>query len=87
MAKKRHYDKLDKEMGEIIRERVASKYGHINMLDLFVRAANINREGLLVPSTSGAYEIAIPDEREMLAVSGGSPVRIDRMRMIQNNER
>lgn len=91
MAEKRRFRRLAKEQINITREKVVSQYGHINALDVFVRAARINRDGLL--SGGGeepkVYEIVrANDEKELPAAVGGEePAIIDRARMIRNLER
>lgn len=91
MQKKRSYRRKTKEIIELQHENIVSQYGHINMLDLFVRAAKSSREGLLVTPDTNVVEMVIPEERRQLAaVSNGTncaPVQIDRLRMIKNNER
>ncbi len=88
MAEKRHWRRIAKDEINVTREKVVSQYGHINMLDILVRTANINREGLLV-STAEVVELVRPEEtRHKLAATGtDGGVVIDRGRMIQNNER
>lgn len=88
MAEKRRWRRRAKEEIDIVRERVVSQYGHINMLDIIVRAANINREGLLAPSAD-VVELVRPEEvKSKLAATGtDGGVVIDRSRMIENNER
>lgn len=89
MAVKRRWRKQAKQEINIAHEKIVSQYGHINMLDLFVRAANINREGLLLPARSAAVELVRPEEvcQRLAATGTESGVVIDRSRMIENNER
>ncbi len=88
MAEKRRWRKKIKEEINVHREAVVSQYGHINMRDLFVRAARINREGLLAPAPANVIQIVTPPEEQTLAaVSGGEPVTIDRARIIRNAEK
>lgn len=91
MAVKRRYRKKVKGLGDAQREKIISQYGHINMLDLFVRAAHTAREGLLAPQKPQVYELIQPDrlrlETEANGTDGAPAVPIDRLKMIQNNER
>lgn len=90
MAIKRGYRRKIKELGEAQREKIIAQYGHINMLDLFVRAAHSAREGLLAPQKPQVYELIQPEERRQAKAVNGADipaVPIDRMKMIQNNER
>jgi hypothetical protein len=91
MQQKRSYRRKTKDIINLQHENIVSQYGHINMLDLFVRAAKSNREGLLVAPDTNVVEMVIPEERKRVAaVANGTdctPVQIDRLRMIKNNER
>ena len=73
---------------EAQRQNIVSLYGHINMLDIFVRAAHENREGLLAPGNdTEIIELAMAEERQDLPkAAGGETVTVDRARMIKNNE-
>lgn len=88
MSTKRRWQRLAKQEANIAREKVVSQYGHINALDIIVRAANINREGLLAPSAQ-VVELVRPEEtvQRIAATGTDGGVVIDRSRMIQNNER
>jgi transposase InsO family protein len=88
MREKRRWRRKAKEAADLTREKVVSQYGHINALDILVRAANINREGLLTP-TADVIELVRPDEvlQRLAATGTDGGVVIDRARMIQNNER
>lgn len=89
MAAKRRWQRLAKEEANVVREKVVSQYGHINALDIIVRAANISREGLLVPN-SQVVELVRPEEtQQRIAATGtdGGGAVVDRSRMIKNNER
>ncbi|MEG2372432.1 MAG: transposase family protein [Hydrogenoanaerobacterium sp.] len=88
MAEKRRWRRRVKDEINISREKIISQYGHINMLDVFVRAAKINREGFLARSDPKVYELVMPQERVQLLSNGtdGSMVEIDRLKMIKNNE-
>lgn len=88
MAEKRRWRRKAKDAIDAQREVIVSQYGHINMLDLFVRAAHENREGLLdTGGNAQVIELAIPEERRALPEAvGGETVVIDRARIIRNNE-
>ncbi len=90
MALKRRWRKIAKQDADIRRESVIAQYGHINMLDVFARAAHEGREGLLVP-TSNVVELVTAPERQVLKASGtdgaAMPAEIDIAKMIRNNER
>lgn len=90
MATKRRWRKMAKQEADIRRESVVAQYGHINMLDVFARAAHESREGLLVP-TSNVVELVTSSERQPLKASGTDgaavPAEIDIAKMIRNNER
>lgn len=89
MAEKRRWRRLAKEGVDIRREVIVSRYGHLNMLDIFVRAARENREGILAGGRPKVVEIVTAPERTQPAADGtsGEPVLIDRLKMIQNSER
>lgn len=88
MAEKRRWRRKAKDAIDAQREVIVSQYGHINMLDLFVRAAHENREGLLdTGGNAQVIELAIPEERRALPEAVGGTVQVDRSRMIKNNER
>lgn len=88
MAEKRRWRRKAKEAIDARREVIVSQYGHINMLDLFVRAAHENREGLLdTGGNAQVIELAIPEERRALPEAVGGTIQIDRSKMIKNNER
>jgi len=90
LATKRRWRKIAKQDADIRRESVIAQYGHINMLDVFARAAHEGREGLLVP-TSNVVELVTAPERQVLRASGTdgtvAPTEIDIAKMIRNNER
>ena len=90
MSVKRKWHKLAKEEAEIRREKVVSQYGHINILDVYRRAARINCEGHIVSSEAKVFEIVRANEKMgYLSKTGtdGKNVVIDRKKIIQNNER
>lgn len=88
MAEKRRWRRKAKEAIDARREVIVSQYSHINMLDLFVRAAHENREGLLdTGGNAQVIKLAIPEERRALPEAVGGTVHVDRSRMIKNNER
>lgn len=89
MAVKRRWHRMAKDEIHIAREKIVSQYGHINALDIFVRAANINRQGLLVPGNSSVVELVRTEEtvQRIAATGTDGGVMIDKSRMIQNNER
>lgn len=88
MAEKRRWQRKAKDAVEAQRQNIVSLYGHINMLDIFVRAAHENREGLLAPGNgTEIIELAMAEERQDLPkAAGGETVTVDRARMIKNNE-
>lgn len=88
MAEKRRWHRKAKDAVAAQRQIIVSQYGHINMLDLFVRAAHENREGLLDTGTDAeVIELVTPEERRVLPEAVGSEtVVIDRSRIIKNNE-
>lgn len=88
MAEKRRWRKKIKDEINVHREAIVSQYGHINMRDLFVRAARINRGGLLAPAPANVIQIVTPPkDHDLAAVSGGESVTIDRARIIRNAEK
>ena len=88
MAEKRRWQRKAKDAVEAQRQNIVSLYGHINMLDIFVRAAHENREGLLASGNdTEIIELAMAEERQDLPkAAGGETVTVDRARMIKNNE-
>ncbi len=71
MAEKRRFRRLAKEQINIAREKVVSQYGHINALDVFVRAARINKDGLLSGGGEEPKVYAIVRANEEKGASGG----------------
>ncbi len=91
MQQKRRWRNQAKHMADIQREQAVSQYGPLNVLDIFVRAAHVNNEGLLLPSdgsTSNITEItpAPQSDRARAAVGDDGGVVIDIQRMIRNRE-
>lgn len=87
MAEKRRWRRLAKQYKEIKDESIIAQYGHINMLDIFARAAREGREGLLVPSAN-VVELVTAAEQSIAATgtTDAMPVEIDITRMIRSQE-
>lgn len=91
MHEKRRLKRKVKEVADVQRELVVSQYGHINLLDVYVRASKRSATGLLLPSGTDdrVVEMVTTDERreEKVASGGeGTPI-VDISRMIRNNEK
>lgn len=90
MHEKRRLKRGLKDLADEKRELVVSQYGHINLLDVYVRAAKHSTTGLLLPSDDNhIVEMVTPNEqRENKVASGGEEIPIvDISRMIRNNEK
>ena len=92
MAEKRRFRRLAKEQIDMQNEAAISRYGHLNALDVMVRASQIAREGLLAGADDGepkVVELVQAAERQLARAAGGEDyvVEIDKARMIRNNER
>ena len=92
MHEKRRMKRKIKDVADAQRELVVSQYGHINLLDVYVRASKRSSTGLLLPSESDdrVVELVTADERqEQKVASGGEglPPIVDISRMIRNNEK
>jgi hypothetical protein len=91
MHEKRRLKRKVKDVADVQRELVVSQYGHINLLDVYVRAAKRSATGLLLPSGADDHivEMVTTDERkEEKVASGGEGIPIvDISRMIRNNEK
>lgn len=86
MAEKRRWHRLVKNQKDILQESVVSQYGHINMLDVFARAAHDNREGLLMSPQTNVVALVQSPERLQATGTSGAAVTIDMTKMIKNNE-
>ncbi len=91
MHEKRRLRRKVKDAADAQRELVVSQYGHINLLDVYVRAAKRSATGLLLPSNEDDRIIEMvtsEDRREEKIASGGEDLPVvDISRMIRNNEK
>ena len=91
MCEKRRLRRKVKDAADAQRELVVSQYGHINLLDVYVRAAKRSATGLLLPSNEDDRIIEMvtsEDRREEKVASGGEDLPVvDISRMIRNNEK
>ena len=88
MQQKRRWRNQAKHLADIQREQAVAQYGPLNVLDIFVRAAHVNNEGLLLPSddnTNNITEITpVPQSERTRVAAGDGGVVIDIERMIRN---
>ena len=90
MHEKRRLKRKIQDAADVRRELVVSQYGHINLLDVYVRAAKRSATGLLLPSEAEGHIVEMVttnERREEKVASGGEGIPIvDISRMIRNNE-
>lgn len=91
MHEKRRLKRKVQDAADVRRELVVSQYGHINLLDVYVRAAKRSATGLLLPSNADDHIVEMVttnERREEKVASGGEEIPIvDISRMIRNNEK
>lgn len=89
MSRQRRSKKLVKQAVDAKRELIASQYGVINLLDLFVACAHEERAALRDPEDNVVEFITL--QGQPLAATGTDPdvrpVEVDVVRMIRSNER
>ncbi len=86
MATKRRWRRKVKDEIDVVRNQVIKTHGKINALDIFVRVAKINRQGLLVDDAQ-VVELVRPEETmSRIAATGTDGAVVDKGRMIHNNE-
>lgn len=92
MHEKRRMKRKIKDVADAQRELVVSQYGHINLLDVYVRASKRSSTGLLLPAEADDRVVEMvtsKDRQESKVASGGEdiPPIVDISRMIRNNEK